>query len=262
MQIRNEWIYRGLSLTIYLVYLAGCSSPTPQPVVTLQDTAQATTAPAQPAASPSPLPPTATASPVPTATATPTALPTATEIPATPTASPTSTVSVTQTVTRTAAVTATASVGTTAVGIPPLNGLAKNSGKTILLYYVQPGPASTEKNCSFTMVAISSGTARAGDPVKDIGSALQLLLSYKGQYFGGYYNPSYRTNFAVRGVNLDSGSPMIWANLGGSYERKNMCENHQLKSQVYMTAHQFPDASDVNVYLNGSALGDFLSVVP
>lgn len=258
MHIRNEWIYRGLSLAICLVTLAGCSSPAPQPVVS-QEPPQATTAPA---ASPSPQAPTATASPAPTAT--PTALPTATEIPASPTASPTSTVVVTPTVTLTATVTAraTASVGTTAAGILPLLSQAKNSGKTILLYYVQPGATGTDKNCSFTMAAVSSGTARDGDPVKDIGSALQILLSYKGEYFGGYYNPAYRANFAVRGVNLDSGSPMIWANLGGSYDRKNMCENHQLKSQVYMTAHQFPDAPDVNVYLNGSALGDFLSVLP
>ena len=198
--------------------------------------------PPEPTATPT-TPPTST--PLPTSTNTP--LPTETP---TLTPSPTPTATSTPLPTETATPTATATV----TKVP----LSVKEGNVIYAYMIlkdSGGPIG----CGDTAIPIITGYARTGDIAQDVRTALSMVFQ-KSEYVAGLYNPAFRSNISVGGVNFKPASGEVVVNLVGTYVRSgDRCDNARVRAQVWQTIRQFPGVKSALVYLNDNLLGDVLA---
>ncbi len=226
MRYSSRDIFAPVLFALLAVVLASCSA--------LQ--------PPEPTATPT-LPPTST--PLPTATNTP--LPTETP---TLTPSPTPTATNTPLPTDTATPTATATVTKVPQNV--------KEGNVIYAYMIlkdSGGPIG----CGDTAIPIITGYARSGDIAQDVRLALSTVFQ-KSEYVAGLYNPAFRSNISVGGVQFKPGSGEVVVNLVGTYVRSgDRCDNARVRAQVWQTVRQFPGVKSALIYLNDNLLGDVLA---
>ena len=232
MLFRNSFWFI-IILLVSVTFLSACASATPVPPT-------ATIKPSDtPLPTETPIPPTATypATPTETATETPTAAPTKT---------PTETLPPTETPTETPTDT-------------PAPAWANPNAIRIYVTFVGTGGPNA---CGDTIVGISSGYLKSGNVAEDIKTALNTLFA-SGQKVGAYRNSTYPSSFRVDSVDFNQSAGKATITLSGSYAKPaDYCEGRRYRDQVWATARQFPEVTDVTIWLtNGKLLGDLLYAV-
>lgn len=193
--------------------------------------------------------------------ATPTATPPPTNTPLPPTATPLPPTNTLPPPTPTFTVEASPTLLPTLPPPPTQAGPATPTPKypdAIVLYYFNLNEKG-RFGCGENLWYVNTGRARSADVTVDIKFALQRLFSYHGQYWGILYNPYGASQFAVNEVNL-RGDGIVDVFLTGTHvPSKDPCDRRRLIDQIRQTCLQFKGISNLNVYLNGTALADALS---
>ena len=91
-------------------------------------------------------------------------------------------------------------------------------------------------------------------------AALESLLSVKSQFYGqsGLYNALYQSDLKVDSVTLANGTATV--NLSGTLTLGGECDNPRVQAQLEQTVLQFPTVTQANIFINGKALADVLSL--
>ena len=230
---------RYVWLIIFFVCMTACATITPASP-TSTDSPTETSSPTS-----TPIPPTATFTSTSTETATP---------------SPTSTATYTLTPTETQTVTPSPSTTPTPTETPTL--APAWADPNVLRIYVTHLGTGGPLACGDTLVGISSGYLRTGDPKEDIKLALNTLFA-SGQKVGAYHNATYPSSFRVSDVKFKVSSGKAEITLSGKYVKpEDSCEAKRYREQVWATARQHPDVHRVSIWLSdGTLLGDRLYAV-
>lgn len=91
--------------------------------------------------------------------------------------------------------------------------------------------------------------------------SMNQLLALKDQRVGPakLYNSLYQSNLSVANINLDAlGKATI--QLEGQVQLGGVCDIPRFKSQIELTARQFSTVSSVEIFINGQAIDDVLSL--
>lgn len=128
----------------------------------------------------------------------------------------------------------------------------------IVLYYINKevkGPYG----CNEALFYVNTGRAKSGNLIVDVTFALQRLFSFHGEYWGNLYNPYGASNFAVASVEQGAKGVLNVYLTGTVAPIKESCDRTRLIHQIRQTILlNFAGISNLNVYLNGAALGDAL----
>jgi hypothetical protein len=131
------------------------------------------------------------------------------------------------------------------------------AGNTMWIYFIRLDSGGTV-GCGDSAVAVGSGVPQTGDISKDVEAALEVLFSYRDEYYGELYNPLFRSNIRVDSVSFREG--LITVNLRGTYKQSgDKCDNTRVKAQVWSTIRQYRAIKATNIYLNDIPFGDRVS---
>jgi LysM repeat protein len=101
--------------------------------------------------------------------------------------------------------------------------------------------------CDDSLVPVSMPIDPDADPVR---SALQNVFE-TGEIHddSGLYNSLYQSDLTVERIEIDGGTAKLF--LAGSLQLGGVCDEPRAKSQIIETVNQFPEVSDVIVFVNG-----------
>ena len=102
------------------------------------------------------------------------------------------------------------------------------------------------------------GVEKVIGPTPDkITAALNELFAIKDQNYGEYYNALYQSNLKVESATVKNGKATV--KLSGKYLLGGTCDDPRFQSQIEETVLQFPEATDVEVFINGKSLEKIVS---
>ena len=95
--------------------------------------------------------------------------------------------------------------------------------------------------------------------IEQLRAALESLMGIKQQNYGqsGLYNALYQSDLTIQDLRLENGKASI--RLTGRLLLGGVCDNPRLEAQLVETAMQFSTVQQVEVFINGNPLKDWLS---
>ena len=119
------------------------------------------------------------------------------------------------------------------------------------------GQSGEEIGCDDSLVGITREIPTTGDPIQ---GALEALLAIPGPNFGesGLSTALHDWNVTVDSVNVENGLATV--EMSGDISIGGVCDAPRIEHQLERTVLQFPDVDQVQIFINGEALEDILSV--
>jgi len=134
----------------------------------------------------------------------------------------------------------------------------KQMVKIFMIAVDDNGQAGTPVGCGDSVVPIMVEIPSTQAVLK---AALQALLSTKDQFYGqsGLYNALYQSDLQLESASIDA-SGKASVNLTGSLKMGGECDTPRVQAQLEQTVRQFPNVTEVNIFINGKPIADVLSL--
>lgn len=126
-----------------------------------------------------------------------------------------------------------------------------------LILLEDAGQSGTPVGCNDSLVGMGTAVPAGEDPMV---SAYAALFAIRDQRVGpqAYYNALHASNLLVRSSSIDAnGRAEVY--LEGTYSLGGTCDTPRMIAQLEAAAMQFPQVTDVQVYLNGVPIEQALS---
>jgi len=134
----------------------------------------------------------------------------------------------------------------------------KQMVKIFMIAVDDNGQAGTPVGCGDSVVPVMVEIPSTQAVLK---AALQALLSTKDQFYGqsGLYNALYQSDLQLESASIDA-SGKASVNLTGSLKMGGECDTPRVQAQLEHTVRQFPNVTEVNIFINGKPIADVLSL--
>ena len=134
----------------------------------------------------------------------------------------------------------------------------KQMVKIFMIAVDDNGQAGTPVGCGDSVVPIM---VEIPSTLAVLKAALQALLSTKDQFYGqsGLYNALYQSDLQLESASIDA-SGKASVNLTGSLKMGGECDTPRVQAQLEQTVRQFPNVTEVNIFINGKPIADVLSL--
>jgi len=134
----------------------------------------------------------------------------------------------------------------------------KQMVKIFMIAVDDNGQAGTPVGCGDSVVPVMVEIPSTQAVLK---AALQALLSTKDQFYGqsGLYNALYQSDLQLESASIDA-SGKASVNLTGSLKMGGECDTPRVQAQLEQTVRQFPNVTEVNIFINGKPIADVLSL--
>lgn len=129
--------------------------------------------------------------------------------------------------------------------------------KVFLIALNDGGETGPWIGCGDGVVGVERQIEPTREPLK---AAYQELLSIHEQHYGesGLYNALYQCNLTVDSVTLVGGKATV--RLSGQTALGGVCDNPRVEAQLTQTALQFATVHEVEVFVNGKTMAEWLSL--
>jgi LysM repeat protein len=122
-------------------------------------------------------------------------------------------------------------------------------GKETLVYLIDPGDQGEHGEligCDDSLVPVILPIEPDADPIRATLENLFELEENYGAY--GLYNSLYQSDLSVDRIDIDDKTAYLY--LSGDMRLGGVCDEPRFKHQIMETVNQFPDVSDVIVFIN------------
>lgn len=126
-----------------------------------------------------------------------------------------------------------------------------------LIVLEDAGQSGTPVGCNDSLIGVGTAVPAGEDPLV---SAYAALFAIRDQRVGpqAYYNALHASNLLVRSSTIDAnGRAEVY--LEGTYSLGGTCDTPRMIAQLEAAALQFPQITEVQVYLNGVPIEQALS---
>ena len=140
-------------------------------------------------------------------------------------------------------------------GVPPTS--PSDTVDVFLILLEDGGQSGTMVGCNDSLIGMGTAVPAGEDPLV---SAYAALFAIRDQRVGpqAYYNALHASNLLVRSSTIDAnGRAEVY--LEGTYSLGGTCDTPRMIAQLEAAAMQFPQVTDVQIYLNGVPIEQALS---
>ena len=128
--------------------------------------------------------------------------------------------------------------------------------KLFLIAIDDVGRSGKKIGCGDSVLAVTRQIQRTRAPLR---AALEELLRMPERYGSDpeLYNALHRSELRLESVSVRRGLARI--NFAGQLVTRGVCDSPRVQAQIEETALQFPIVKNVQVFINGTALSEYLS---
>jgi hypothetical protein len=128
-----------------------------------------------------------------------------------------------------------------------------------IYYYLVLEDTGGPVACGDSLIAVTTGILRTGDPAEDVRIAISTLFGLTSPYYGGLRHSGYQSNINNLRVTYNKSTQTAHVEAAGTVVKpEDDCDKERFRVQAFTTGKQFDDVNGLSISVRGVPFGDFL----